>query len=93
MSPLLSICEIFKSYYSQKHGILAVTLTSPFPLREDQTQAICDKLKRHYGKEIQPVREISPQLIGGFKVQVGDTVYDYSIRSQLEKFRETALMA
>lgn len=30
-----------------------------------------------------------PELLGGFKIRVGDTVWDYSLKGQLSAFKET----
>lgn len=88
---LESICDIFAMYYDKFQGRLNVIITSPSPMRDDQIVTISGKLKEFFKKEIQPRAKLDPDLIGGFKVQVGDVIYDYSIRAQLAKFRKMVL--
>ena len=41
------------------------------------------------GKNIQVVAEEHPELMGGIKVQHGDTIWDFSIQGQLQALMKT----
>ena len=90
---LESVSEIFVNLYIEYKNILLVTVTAPESLAEDQIQSICHKLKSRLNKEIQPTAEVDPKLIGGFKLQLGDLIYDFSIQTQLEKFKQNVIHA
>ena len=90
---LESVCEIFINLYMDYKNIIRVTVTTPKNLAKDQIELICQKLKSRFRKEIQPTMEIKPELIGGFKLQLGDLIYDFSIQSQLEKFKRNIINA
>ncbi len=93
LSELVWVWEAFERLYLQTENILTVTVSSVCPLRSDQVQTICEKLQKYFEKDVQAVMAIDPDLLGGFKVQVGDLIYDYSIQTQLKRFKETVMMA
>ncbi len=88
---LPSICEVFQQLSDEHGNIIRAKLTSVAPLRDDQIDNILGKLKKHFGKDILIETGLDRNLLGGFTVQVGDLIYDYSIRAQLEKYREAVL--
>lgn len=70
--------------YDEEQGILNVEITSASPLDPEQFTAICQKLEQRFQKKIRATSATDPRLLGGFVVQVGGTIYDYSIESQLQ---------
>ncbi len=90
---LQSICHEFIKFHSEHGGILKAKVVSVVPMRPDQIEVICRKLKEHFQKNIQPRNEVDPDLLGGFKVQVEDLIYDFSIRTQLNRFGQEVLSA
>ena len=45
-------------------------------------------LKEYLKKEVVLETKVDQEIIGGLKVRVGDLVFDSTIKSQLEKFKE-----
>ena len=45
------------------------------------------------GKKVRPRYSLNPELLGGVSVRVGSTIYDGSVRGQLEKMRQQLSMA
>ena len=88
---LTVIAQEFENLYFEYKEILKVKIISAQELNNDQIKSIASRLKARFNKTIQHDLEIDPRLIGGFKVQVGDTIYDYSIQTQLEKFKNQIL--
>ncbi|MDP2654217.1 MAG: ATP synthase F1 subunit delta [Candidatus Omnitrophota bacterium] len=81
------ICEYFeKDYFAQK-GILKVKITTATALDSGQEEAIRDRLRQRYQKDIRWESELVPGLIGGFKIQVEDLIHDLSVQNQLQKFK------
>ena len=58
----------------------AVTVRSATPLDDAQQAALREQLTTM-------IHEVDPSLIGGLVVQVGDAVYDASVRNRLERLR------
>jgi F-type H+-transporting ATPase subunit delta len=62
-------------------------------MADTQVSAVTAKFKAELGKEIVAEVKVVPELIGGFKVQVGDLVHDLSIKSQLNKLKQQVAKA
>ena len=72
--------------YLMHHDVLYVTLTSAFPLDEELTERIGERAKELLdkvgGKPSYWVRT-DPELIGGLRLRIGDTVYDCTVKNRL----------
>ncbi len=75
--------------YEALCGKQRVSVTSSFPLSAEAQSRIQSEL----GKSLpfDPVLETSvdPSLLGGLKIQVGDTVYDTTIKSRMKQLRKS----
>ncbi|MGE3314105.1 MAG: ATP synthase F1 subunit delta [Planctomycetaceae bacterium] len=69
-------------------GKRRVQVMSPTPLSSEALGKIGQKLTESF--KFQPVIEnkIDPALLGGVVIQVGDTVYDSSLRTRMKQLRE-----
>jgi F-type H+-transporting ATPase subunit delta len=56
-----------------------------------QQQSLVQKLQQITGKQIRIETAVDPSLIGGVVAQVGSTIYDGSVRQQLEAFKSRLL--
>jgi F-type H+-transporting ATPase subunit delta len=75
--------------YEKRSGLKRVQVISAQPLSESQLTKIRERLA---GKlATQPVLEagVDPDLLGGLRIRVGDTVYDSSLRARLNQLRAT----
>ncbi|MCC6579061.1 MAG: F0F1 ATP synthase subunit delta, partial [Phycisphaeraceae bacterium] len=63
--------------------ILKARLVSAFALRPEQIDALRRKLEAKYQKQIDLAVDTDSSLLGGFVVQVRDTVHDCSVRGKL----------
>ncbi len=74
--------------FEKRCGKQRVSVFSPFPLSAD-AQA---RIQAELGKSLpfEPILETSvdPSLLGGLKIQVGDTVYDSTIKSRMKSLRK-----
>ena len=70
--------------YEQRNGKQRVTVRSAAPLSDEQLQRVKDRLAAALPSEpiLQPV--VDDNMIGGLVIQVGDTVYDGSVRTRLK---------
>jgi len=85
---LAEICEEAGNLRDEERGILRVRIVSASPMEASQVSAIRDRLHRKYDKTIEAETAVDPSLIGGFKVQVGDTIYDTCVSTRLETLRQ-----
>ena len=64
-----------------------VTVKTAFPLSGELSRRLQSGLEELTGKEVEMTVLEEPSLIGGIVVRVGDTLYDGSIRAQLNNIR------
>jgi F-type H+-transporting ATPase subunit delta len=61
-------------------------ITSAIPLLETQSTKICDQLRIGTGaKDIKMITIVDKTLLGGFQIQIGSNILDYSLKGQLKK--------
>lgn len=66
-----------------------VTVRSAVPLDDAQIEAVRGRLGSLLGGATPLLKlEVDPELIGGVVIQVGDDLYDMSVRSRLTKLRK-----
>lgn len=81
------ILDYYTTTLNERKGIVAAEVTSAVPLSEPETAALRDGLSRAVGRTVTLNLRTDADLLGGVVVQVGSTVYDGSIRRQLENLR------
>lgn len=69
-------------------GIVGVEIKAAGELTKEQTQQIQKKFEGLTQKNVRLAFSIDKQLKGGFLARVGDTVFDGSVKRQLELLRE-----
>ena len=79
--------------FDEQQGVLNVEITSATPLSAEQFSAIGRKLEEKFRKKIRATAATDARLLGGFVVQVGGTIYDYSIETQLQALNRTLASA
>lgn len=90
---LSSICAIFNGLHEQAKGILRTKWTSSVEFSAQDVDDTTSYLKKKFNKDIVTEHAIDPGSLGGIKIQAGDTIYDYTLRTQLKKFQETVKSA
>jgi F-type H+-transporting ATPase subunit delta len=87
IAQLSEIREAFDLLIDQQLGFVRAEVRSAEPLDDRQTAALQAELTRVSGKQIRPHFTVDPALLGGVLARVGSTLYDGSIRGQLEGMR------
>jgi F-type H+-transporting ATPase subunit delta len=83
--PLLEqIIVAFEGVVDERMGFVRAEVQSALPLPDPQRASLLAQLERLTGKRIRPHYAIRESLIGGVLVRIGSTVYDGSVRGQLE---------
>ncbi len=90
---LKEIISSFQVLYHQHYGITKVVIISAVALDPSQVDAICKKLKTRWNRGIFAETVVDPDLIGGFQIKSGDKILDFSLKSQLAKYRYAVLNA
>ncbi len=84
-----SIADFYQKLADEVKGIARASLVSATELSEDTVEKIRTVLSKKTKKEIILEVERDPELIGGIVTQIGDLVWDGSIKTQLSNMRET----
>ena len=82
------ITQVYQRLLDDRLGIVRARVTSAFPMDAAQQSDIATKLQRVTGKKVRVESATDPSLIGGVVAEVGSTIYDGSIRQQLQSFRK-----
>lgn len=70
---------------------VAVQVTTATELNDDLRQRIAEQLRGQLGQEVVLDCRVDPAILGGLVVRVGDTVYDGSLRHQLQQLKEQTI--
>jgi F-type H+-transporting ATPase subunit delta len=81
---LSGIIAAFERMVDERLGVLQVEVSSPAELQEGQQEALVRQLEAMTGKKILLNPKIDADLVGGVVVRLGSTVFDGSVRGQLE---------
>jgi F-type H+-transporting ATPase subunit delta len=86
--PLLDeIIAEYQRLLDQRMGIVRARVTTAQTLEAGQHQELAARLAEVTGKQVRMEVAIDPTLIGGVIAQVGSTIYDGSVRQQLQAFK------
>ena len=82
------ILQTARAIWDRRQNRRPVTVRSAVPLTDAQADALKERLAKSVGGTPVLKQEVDPALIGGLVVQVGDDVYDASVRNRLEQLRQ-----
>jgi F-type H+-transporting ATPase subunit delta len=85
---LPQVLQAFEEELRKRQGIAEARVTSFAELSAAEKSEMQRVLERMTGKKIEARYQVEPALLGGATVQIGTTIYDGSVRSQLERMRE-----
>jgi F-type H+-transporting ATPase subunit delta len=85
---LREIQQAFSEELNARLGIAEAKVTSAQALSAEEKQQMTAALARKTGKKIEAQFQEDRSLLGGAVVRVGSTVYDGSVREQLNRLRE-----
>jgi F-type H+-transporting ATPase subunit delta len=82
---LPDVARLFAQMKTIYDGLRHVEVTSAFPVSEAERADLAERLKAHFGADVDLSVAEDPSLIGGIKVRAGDIVIDGSVRGKLER--------
>ena len=80
--------QAFEAELDSRMGIVRADIQSAVPLTDPQQSFVQAQLSEVTGKQIKGRFSVDPNLLGGMVARIGSTVYDGSVRTQLELMRE-----
>lgn len=83
ISSLADIVQSFETVADERLGFARADVSSAREIAEPQRQQLNAQLERLSGKRIRARYSIDDSLIGGVVARIGSTVYDGSVRGQL----------
>lgn len=84
---LLEIEAAFSKLLDARQGITQATVISPAELTAQERAELDSVLAKLTGRKVQAAYETDPALVGGAVVRIGSTIYDGSVRAQLDRLR------
>jgi len=85
---LTQIFRQAREVWDRSSGRRVVTVQSAVPLDDSQRTALEGRLATLIGATPLLKLEVDPSLIAGLVVQIGDDVYDASVRTRLQRLRD-----
>lgn len=85
-----AIAAITESYIRQANearGLVDAKVTSIKPLTDEEKSQLSERYSQLLNKKIRIHNEVDPTIIGGVIVQIGDRLYDGSVRGKLYRFK------
>lgn len=88
LTELGEVNKRFAHVLDERSGIVSAAVTTARPVPESSQQALRDKLAALTGKQVRLSFATDADLIGGIVTRIGSTVYDGSVRTQLQQVKE-----
>ena len=79
--------ESFLDQVAEREGIISAEVRSAVALSEEQCQRLRERLERRSGRSVRLDVQVDASLRGGAIVRVGDTVFDGSVNTYLERLQ------
>jgi F-type H+-transporting ATPase subunit delta len=87
------LLTVFRERLLDQQRVVRAEIRSATPLPADTLRAIETRLDEVTGRKVAIEAAVDPSLIGGVLAVVGSTVYDGTVKTQLEKLRKQLVRA
>ena len=88
---LPEIARVYRTLVDEHAGRVRAVVTSARPLDPMLETRLKTALEKQSGKTVILEKREDPSIVGGLVTQLGDTLYDGSVRTQLQQMREQLL--
>ena len=85
---LPALLEVYRDRLLEHRNVVRAAVTTAGSLAPEHLRALEARLDGLTGKHVQLTATVDPSLISGMVARVGSTVYDGSIRTQLQKMKQ-----
>jgi F-type H+-transporting ATPase subunit delta len=88
LTELAQINHRFTAVLEERSGAVSAKVISARPLSVEEQAELQNNLRRLTGKNVSLNFDIDQSIIGGVVTKIGSTVYDGSVKTQLENLKE-----
>lgn len=88
VNELEAIVEEFHRLVNEEKGFVDAVVTTAFPLTEESRQKLIETFEPVIGKKLHIHEKVDSDILGGVIVQVGDRLFDGSLKTKLVRFQE-----
>lgn len=81
------LAEAYSERLLAHQNVVRAEITSAAPLSPEKTRALEESLATVTGKKVELSVGVDPAILGGVVAKIGSTVYDGSVKTQLERMR------
>lgn len=83
--------EEFVKLVNEAQNVETAQVTTPLPLEEDHKNQLISILSEVSGKTIKLEETIDSDIVGGFVIRLGDSIFDASVTTQLQKLYQQTI--
>jgi F-type H+-transporting ATPase subunit delta len=88
LAELSEVNKRFAQILDERSGVVSAEVTTARPVAQSAQAALRDKLAAMTGKSVRLSFTTDEELIGGIVARIGSTIYDGSVRNQLQQVRD-----
>lgn len=85
---LPAVLEALEAEIDRRLGVATAQVTTAHPLDEEETERLRQALGGMLDRRVDLELAVDPALIAGFRARVGSTLYDASLKGQLDRLAE-----
>lgn len=89
LSELSEVNKRLAQVLDERAGVVSADVTTARPVPPATQAALSEKLAKLTGKQVRLSFKTDEDLIGGIVTRIGSTIYDGSVRSQLQRAKES----
>lgn len=89
LSLLAEITRLFEELRAQDEGVVEAEITAAIKPDDAQIKMLVSQLENKFKRKVVPHVNVNPEIIGGVKIVIGDTVIDASVRGRLQEMAYT----
>lgn len=86
---LAAIAEVYTKLLDTQSGLIRGKMRTAFWLSREKKAEVVAQLEQQTGRKIVLDFEVSPEIIGGVVLEIGDDILDASLRAQLSILKDT----
>jgi F-type H+-transporting ATPase subunit delta len=88
LAELGEVNKRFAQILDERSGVVSAEVTTARPVAQMSQDALRSKLAAMTGKSVRLSFKTDEELIGGIVARIGSTIYDGSVRNQLQRVKE-----
>lgn len=88
LADLSEVNRQFAQELDRRAGVVSAQVTSARPIPADAQEALRAKLAQLTGQSVRLQFEVDESLLGGVVTRIGSTLYDGSVRGQLQQIKQ-----